>query len=444
MGPLELFGSLSQLLRRMHDLGAKRVYAKKLAPNDNSKNQVYLGGDFSVLNIIPHGEIYSDSEDKAGSKRERAKARVNFFWITGNGKYVAPDTNLILYPKYPEVRMSGFLKGCDDPPSNVMTVRDADRVLVIGITSDGEVLGYAAARASAVAREIFAGKWEQLGVFLELPSGPDLKADPKSMLLAELKRIYHLRWIMSQKLDKDGMKAPYRARNGGGYTLEAELGITPNGYSEPDFMGWEVKQYGVNNFTKFLPKSPVTLMTPEPTGGFYKNLGVTEFMRRYGYPDKSGKANRINFGGVYTIDKDFHADTGLRLIIEGFDAKSGKITDLDGEIALVDRKAKVAANWSFKNMMQHWNRKHAQAAYVPSLFREPPPEYSYGPRILLCEQTDFLLFLKAIVEGTVYYDPAIKLIGGSQPDKKRRSQFRVKHKQITDLYYRSEVVEISI
>jgi len=30
-----------------------------------------------------------------------------------------------------------------------------------------------------------------------------------------------------------------RVSNRGGYTLEAELGITPNGYSEPDFMGWE-------------------------------------------------------------------------------------------------------------------------------------------------------------------------------------------------------------
>jgi hypothetical protein len=29
--------------------------------------------------------------------------------------------------------------------------------------------------------------------------------------------------------------------NCGGYTLEAELGATPNGYSEPDFMGWEIK-----------------------------------------------------------------------------------------------------------------------------------------------------------------------------------------------------------
>ncbi len=32
--------------------------------------------------------------------------------------------------------------------------------------------------------------------------------------------------------------------------LEAELGVTPNGYSEPDFMGWEIKQFGVKKFDK--------------------------------------------------------------------------------------------------------------------------------------------------------------------------------------------------
>ena len=53
-------------------------------------------------------------------------------------------------------------------------------------------------------------------------------------------------------------------------TLEAELGITPNGYAEPDFMGWEVKQYGVTDFIAIRPRSPVTLMTPEPTGGIYR------------------------------------------------------------------------------------------------------------------------------------------------------------------------------
>lgn len=441
-----MFASLSQLLSRMRALGATRVYAKKLAPNDNSKNQIYLGGDFSVLNVIPHGEIYSDDEEKAGSKRERAKARVKFFWVTGNGKYLAPDANLILYPKYPEVRMSGFLKGCEDPPSEVMTVRDPGRVLVIGVAAEGEVLGYAAAADNPVAREIEAGAWEQLGVLLELPAGPDLKANPKDLLLAELKRIYRLHWIMSQKLGKDGVKAPYAARNAGGYTLEAELGISPNGYSEPDFLGWEVKQYGVGDFTKFLPKTPVTLMTPEPTGGVYQEQGVAEFLRRFGYADKRGKADRINFGGVYNCYKDFHADTNLKMTLEGYDAGSGKITDLDGGISLIDPSDDVAAHWSFKGMMEHWNRKHAQAAYVPSLFRTPPPEYCYGPRILLCERTDFLLFLKAFADGTVYYDPAIKIenASGPTPEIKRRSQFRTKHSSLSKMYYKSEIVEIRI
>lgn len=430
----------------MRDLGATKVFAKKLAPNDNSKNQVYLGGDFSVLNIIPHGEIYSDNDGKAGSKRERAKARVTFFWIGGNSKHLAPETNLILYPKYPEVRMSGFLKGCEDPPSDVMIVRDEGRVLVLGITPEGETLGYAAAAGSAVAIEFLAGTWEPLGVLLELPTGPNLKVSTKSLLLAELKRIYELQWIMSQKLGKDGFKSPYSARNGGGYTLEAELGIAPNGYSEPDFMGWEVKQYGVGDFRKFLPKTTVTLMTPEPTGGIYKDQGVAEFMRRFGYADKSGKADRINFGGVYNCTKEFHADTGLRMVLDGYDADTGKITDLEGGIALLDRKSEVAAQWPFKTMMQHWNRKHAQAAYVPSLFRTPPPEYSYGPKILLCERTDFLLFLKAFSDGTIYYDPAIKVENASalNPEIKRRSQFRIKHQSLTKVYYQNEIVQISL
>jgi len=35
--------AVEKLLARMSDLGAERFYLKKLAPNDNSKNQLYLG-----------------------------------------------------------------------------------------------------------------------------------------------------------------------------------------------------------------------------------------------------------------------------------------------------------------------------------------------------------------------------------------------------------------
>ena len=72
---------LTRLLDRMAAHGAARFYAKRLAPNDNSKNQVYLGGGFGALNIIPHGPVESDDSSRAGSVRDRAKAMVRFFWL---------------------------------------------------------------------------------------------------------------------------------------------------------------------------------------------------------------------------------------------------------------------------------------------------------------------------------------------------------------------------
>ena len=438
-----MVASLSELLALMRHHGADRVYAKKLAPNDNSKNQVYLGGGFGALNIIPHGEIVTDTSQIAGSKQDRPKAKVKFYWVDSDGKHLAPDAQLILYPDYPEVRMSGFLKGCKQAPSEIMTVRDAGRILFMGMTKAGDVIGYATPVLHPVTAEFNAGKWESIGVFYEMPLATEQKATSKNILLGELRRIYHLHWIASHRLSKGGVKVPYSAPNGGGYTLEAELGIIPNGIAEPDFMGWEIKQYGVKDFDKFASSSPVTLMTPEPTGGYYKTEGPEAFLHRYGYPDKKGKPDRLNFGGIYTCQKDFHPDTGLRMTMKGFNVSDGTI-DLTGGIMLVDRDDDLAASWSFTGLMKHWNRKHAQAAYVPSLFRKPPPEYAYGSRVLLCEQTDFLLFLKAFTTGTVYYDPAVKLedATSSKPKLKRRSQFRVKHQQVTGMYHTHEEVDL--
>lgn len=111
LGNRALTNPVSGLLDQMADHGATKFYAKRLAPNDNSKNQVYLGGGFGALNIIPHGEVESDDTVRAGAVRDRAKAKVSFFWIDPEGLAPAPDAQLILYPKYPEVRMSGFLRG---------------------------------------------------------------------------------------------------------------------------------------------------------------------------------------------------------------------------------------------------------------------------------------------------------------------------------------------
>ena len=432
--------SLSSLVELMEAHGARRIYAKKLSPNDNSKNQVYLGGDFSALNIIPHHEIRNDGSLTAGSIRDRGKALVTFFWVDEEGRHKAPGAQLILYPKYPEVRMSGFLKGCHRPPRDVMTVRDEGRVLLLGVTNSNEVLGYAAGNQEPVAREVCGlEEIRTIGVFVDLTSMV-CRDDTSLLLLCRLAEIYRKGWIPSRKIGADGNVYPYRAVNGGGYTLEAELGVAPNGYSEPDYLGWEIKQFGVNDFEKCRPRSPITLMTPEPNAGLYKDEGVAEFITRYGYPDKKGIPDRRNFGGIYECGGDYNVNTSLRLDVVGYDKSGGKIVDMNGGVVLFDRKGAVAAQWHFREMMNHWTRKHAQAAYVPSLSRKPPPEYWYGPSVLLCEGADFGLFLKAVVSGAVYYDPGIKMekLFSSNPAIKRRSQFRVKLSSLPELYIKSE------
>ncbi|WP_171231952.1 MvaI/BcnI family restriction endonuclease [Ruegeria sp. HKCCA4812] len=437
---------LSSFIELLSSFGAVRFYAKPLAANDNSKNQVYLGGGFGALNIIPHGSIKDDVTHVAGSVRDRAKAPVNFFWVTSGKPESAPDAQLILYPKYPEVRMSGFLRGTKNGPNSLMTSRAEGRVLILGICDDGRVLGDVFGRdhPAAIRLSELAGVLSTSGVFLELTQLRSGVQDTRAALLAALKNIYDEEWIASCKIGKSGQPEPYSARNGGGYTLEAKLGISPNGYAEPDFLGWELKQYGVRDFERYIAKSPVTLMTPEPTGGFYRDAGVEAFLRRFGYPDKSGKKGRINFGGVYTNTKEHHPDTGLALRLEGFDAAKGKIEDLDGCIVLVDKYGEPGATWSFRDIMAHWNRKHAKAAYVPSIMKSPPPFYKYGGVVQLCEETDVLLLLKAIAAGSAYYDPGIKMekADSKKPLLKRRSQFRIKHSDLSTLYRNFEEVAL--
>ena len=424
--------------------GATQLYAKRLSPNDNSKNQVYLGGNFSSLNIIPNHGIYTDSKNN-GSKRDRFKADISFFWVDEDGKYEAPNAQLILYPKYPEVRMSGFLAGCSNAPSNLMQVRDKDRVLFFGITKNGDVLGYVTGNDTALKRELDAkDNLHSIGVFVEIPFDVKADSDSKIMLLEKLRKIHEMSWIDSCRLRKDDSRAPCNAVNCGGYTLEAELGITPNGYSEPDFLGWEVKSYGVKKLSNPASGQPITLMTPEPTAGFYKDCGVESFTRRFGYSDKKGREDRINFGGPYKCGVKYNP-TGLTLVVQGYDATTGKIANLDGGISLITDEGEAAATWHFADMMTHWNRKHAKAVYVPSIRRdEPIRQYCYGNIIQLGEGTDFHRLLKAISDGAVYYDPAIKLENASslKPMLKRRSQFRMKLTDLAALYYQYEKINL--
>ena len=55
---------LDQLQVLMIGAGVTRLVFKRLAPNDNSKNQVYLGGDYSALQILPFSEVTADISKK--------------------------------------------------------------------------------------------------------------------------------------------------------------------------------------------------------------------------------------------------------------------------------------------------------------------------------------------------------------------------------------------
>jgi hypothetical protein len=432
---------LDNIQRLFADAGCTRLYAKILSDNDNSKNQVYFGPDFKALNLFPNeGIIAADS----GKSKSIFKAQLNFHWLLANGSLVhAPGAQFILYPQYPEVRFSGFLRGCEWPPSDLMRPRQKGRVLFLGV-AENQILGFVVGPTSSVARE-FQKRFPQptIGVFNELPL-PNVLSEraARNTLLKELTRIHRKGWIPSKQLGTNGLLLACNAPQCGGLTLEAELGIPKNSKSEPDFHGWEIKQHNVSSLER-LESGVITLMTPEPTGGYYKEEGVAAFIRRFGYPDKRGRADRFNFGGVHRVGVR-HESTSLTIRLLGYDFTKHRIMDATGSVELLDDAGVVAASWGFTGLLKHWTRKHEKAAYIPSeCQKHPERKYRYGAQVRLAMRTDFLLFLKGMSEGAIYYDPGIKLEGSRKgPVVKRRSQFRVSSRNIPRLYETVEVVNL--
>ena len=83
--------------RLMRCKGAERVIFKCLANNDNSKQQIYLGGDFDVLRLIQHGDLVA-GEKVDPKKGVMYKASLDLHWVAWNGDtQQAKGTQLILY-----------------------------------------------------------------------------------------------------------------------------------------------------------------------------------------------------------------------------------------------------------------------------------------------------------------------------------------------------------
>ncbi|MBA3928095.1 MAG: hypothetical protein C0521_00760 [Xanthomonas sp.] len=444
--PLDELGGI------LSGLGATEVLVKRLAPNDNGKNQIYLAGDVSALGKIPTGEVQlvAGTSQKAGAKRGPIfRSAVNLYWLgEGFSLVPAPHAKLILYPQYSEVRLSGFVRGCPAAPSHLFDTtragRSPGRVLLLAPLPDGRVIASAFSSESAEAQVLLERDGEPYGVLHRFELAADAaEVSSENLLISRLRNIHLAGWLDPVYLQADGSHRPCLGTNCGGVTLESYLGILSNGRAEPDFHGWEVKQHGV--FSLARPRSSrITLMTPEPSGGAYVDEGPEYFIRTWGYDDRKGRNDRINFGGVYRSGGDAHGLTGLRLVLQGYNSKAGTF-DGDGCIALLSCTDEVAASWSFAKLMDHWRMKHAKAAFVPSqLQRNPAIRYRYGNHVMLAEGAKFKLLLRAFAEGAVYYDPGLKIENatGVRPEIKRRSQFRVDSRKLASLYERTRIVDV--
>lgn len=436
--------NLKNLLKLYSDKNCETVYVKRLVKNNNSKQQIYVAqGDTQILNVFPLNDFKAVLNNNA--KKETFHATCNFFWLDDEGyKYLAPNAKFILYPKYPEVRFSGFIQGCKNAPSEILNTPVDGRFLFFGVSKNSEIFGYVTKADSEIANEFSILKnIPMIGILYSLAiQAQKIIIDTKGQLIQKLKEIYFKGWIDSKQLKPGFIIAACNESRCGGLTLEAELGIIQNGRSEPDYLGWEIKQFGVRKL-HLINSSRITLMTPEPDGGLYKDKGGIDFVRKYGYVSPKN-IERMDFTGYHKCNK-IQNKSGLTLSIDGYDFLNNKIDNANGGIYLSDKNGNIAASWSFSKMLSHWNRKHAKATYVPSLLNTiPNRQYQYSNKIIMGEGTDFSFFIDSVASGKIFYDPGIHIDNiFKNTTLKPRSQFRISSKYINELYSSIEIVDLN-
>lgn len=432
--------TLDSVRRRLRGLGCDLAVVKVLVANNNSKQQIWLAKHLNDLAFIPFGS--PRPHRSKSKKREEPLAifhsHVHFAWLGPSGRTIAPHAKLIYYPQYPEVRLSGFLRDCRNAPSHLLRIeergQEEGRLLVLGIDSkSGSTFGLVVGVDCPLAEELRQAPLEQRGVLSIWRLAGRTGQDPRVALLKELGEISAQGWVPGQRLTRAGPIA-YGAENGGGYTLEALLGIMPNANSAPDLHGYEVKQVGVRNLNRPQRKD-VTLFDTVPDGGEFRRLGASDFVRIHGHFNQ--QKDRFDFAGRHRAGSP-PPRTGASLRVSGYEA--GRI-QADGAVELVGKDGEMLMEWSFAKLMDHWSRKHARAAYVPSESRRIQTadglvrQYRYSQIVWMGEGTDFAKFLDAVVDGVIRYDPGMHAPGATRAgSSKVRSLFRISSQDLNVLY----------
>lgn len=434
--------------RRFKGHGVSQVQVKFLTRNHNSKNQIAgLGSDLTALSHLFPGpvtaHVASSGKPKAGPPIYRAS--LPWVWFSEGGLSPAPETKLIYYPQYPEIRLSGFLDASPEGPRELLAFSEAPgsrgqeegRCLIFGPSEDKKVFAMVVSSLSPAA-----GYLSQFnkgrGALLQLSLRGD-RASSREVLFRELRRIHDKKWIEAYRLQADGSRKECHGTNCHGVTLESELGITANGRAMPDYLDWEVKAHKVSHLSAHL-SSRITLLTPNPDSGQAKAAGTSWLTQTYGRIDETG--SRYDLSGIHKAGV-IHARTGLQFGIEGFDTESQKIVD-DGYLYLRDPIKDIdLGRWSFSKLLTHWQAKHAKAIFVPCVTgEEKPAKFSYGKHVHVGEGTSFLHFLAAVAAGSVVLDPGLntKRVGSNEWKPHTRYQFRSSLTNAAALYRSFEKV----
>lgn len=426
--------SIDQLQALLRRQGVRTAYVKHLSTKqDNEKNQIYLGGGLDgVTNLFPatievRSASASISKRKSAAGKPKLEAWIDFAWLGGNGaRYDAPNTRIIDYFQYPEVRMSGFLVGCEEGPEALRRRMLADfgrRILVMGTASDGKVVGLVLTERDdpVVARFPDLPLAGARGVLRVLPVDGAVGTDPGELLRNELAAIVNSGWH-SSRINRGGNIVPFTGAQGGGYTLEALLGVAANGNKAPDKHGFEIKSFSGDR---------ISLMTPTPDLGFQGTHTFREFMERYGHPAVKNDGS-LRFTGLHKSGL-VNAKTGLELIVQGYDRGEDAFGDA-AEVSVELRHhetGEVAAAWSLEKLANCWNAKHANALYITFESREGAvgiAEYRYAPAWVQGRGTDVWRLLRAIDQGIVFYDPADTIYADNR--SKVRPQWRINARRL--------------
>ena len=413
--------SLEQIeaIFKSHDV--EQIYIKELSKNDNEKNQIYLGNKSGLCNLFP-SKLEAGGPSESSNKEHSSKGQaiiysiLNFYWLDEiSKKYKAPGAKTINYFQYAkagEVRLSGFLLNCKNPPDclrrNNLHIY-GKRILILGFNRNGETFGLTInQKEDPIVSSFPQFKDSDFSKLIQnYVLGSGINSSARDLLREEIRNLSGT-WHPSITLTKKGANPePFIGNQGNGYTLEALLGIPRNSSKKPDKYGFEIKAFNGKS-------GKIALMTPTANTGEEGKLPFREFINLYGWQRKTGNSEGVVFNGIHRYGKE-NENTKLTLDIRSLNSPTLDEKDSAANIVVGlyrEENPQLISGWTFQKLLDSWSKKHSSACYVEYIRRaytgpdkKHNDEYLYTGKIYFGIGTQIFYYLDAIKNDIVYYDP---------------------------------------